>query len=207
MNCCWETFFLVSSTKAPPEGRSRRPERTHLFVHEDVDDRVDHRAGLGQDGRDDAGLGRDQARRAEGGQQGHHAVRQPAQQVADDHHHHHEEHPLLALPAHRGVNAADLDTETGRGGLDERRSVAPRCVRRRGFLAFAAWRVPDLLLWGGNVGRRITLFMPGGYVPSVVTRFLPPWRNADSKWRWLASAWAEKNRHTPNPEGNHPVPT
>lgn len=106
MSCCWETLF-----QQVPQ-RHRQNGGAHLFVHEDVDDRVYDRAGLGQDGRDDAGLGRDQARRTEGGQQGHHAVRQPAQQVADDHDHHHEQHPLLALPAHRGINAADLETET-----------------------------------------------------------------------------------------------
>lgn len=90
---------------------------THLFIHEDVDNGVDDGTGLGQHGRNDAGLRGDQARRAEGGQQGHDAVGQPAQQVADHHHHHHEEHALLPLPAHRGVDAADLpdNTEKGRG--------------------------------------------------------------------------------------------
>lgn len=73
---------------------------THLFIHEDVDDGVDDGAGLGQHGRDDARLRGDQAWRAEGGQQRHDAVGQPAQQVADHHHHHHEEHALLPLPAH-----------------------------------------------------------------------------------------------------------
>lgn len=116
INCCLETFS-ASSPNAPSEGRPSGLAHAHLLVHEDVDDRVYDGAGLGQDGRDDAGLGRDQARRTEGGQQGHHAVRQPAQQVADDHDHDHEQHPLLALPAHRGVNAADLEPETGRGGL------------------------------------------------------------------------------------------
>lgn len=89
---------------------------THLFIHEDVDDGVDDGAGLGQHGRDDAGLWGDQAWWAEGGQQGHDAVGQPAQQVADHHHHHHEEHALLPLPAHRGVDAADLPGRGHRGG-------------------------------------------------------------------------------------------
>ncbi len=66
------------------------PSHSHLFIHEDIDDWVDDRAGLGQDWGDDARLGRDQAPRPEGGQQGHDAVRQPAQQVADHHNHHHE---------------------------------------------------------------------------------------------------------------------
>lgn len=96
----------------------------HLLVHEDVDHRVNDRAGLGQDGRDDAGLGRYQVRRAEGGHQGHHAVRQPAQQVADDHDDDHEQHPLLALPAHGGVDAADL-TVTGRRGAVRRKGKWP----------------------------------------------------------------------------------
>lgn len=88
---------------------------THLFIHEDVDDGVDDGAGLGQHGRDDAGLRRDQARWAKGGQQCHDAVGQPAQQVAAHHHHHHKEHALLPLPAHRGVDATDLPGRGHRG--------------------------------------------------------------------------------------------
>lgn len=107
---------------------------THLFVHEDVDDRVNDRAGLGQDGRDDAGLWRDQVRRTEGGHQGHHAVRQPAQQVADHHDHDHKQHPLLALPAHRGVDAADLERVTGGRGVVRWKGKWPRdAFRDTGF--------------------------------------------------------------------------
>lgn len=62
---------------------------THLLVHEDVDDGVDDRAGLGEDGRDDAGDGADESRPAEGGHDGDDAIRHPADQVAhhrgDDH--------------------------------------------------------------------------------------------------------------------------
>lgn len=107
---------------------------THLLVHEDVDDRVNDRAGLGQDGRDDAGLWCDQVRRTEGGQQGHHAVWQPAQQVADDHDHDHEQHSLLALPAHRGVDAADLETVAGGRGVVRWKGKWPRhAFRDTGF--------------------------------------------------------------------------
>lgn len=95
---------------------------THLFIHEDIDDWVDDRTGLGQDGRDDARLGGDEAGRTEGGQQGHDAIRQPAQQVADHHNHHHEQHPLLALPAHRCVDTADLETAAEREGEERIRN-------------------------------------------------------------------------------------
>lgn len=50
----------------------------HLFVHEYVYKRVDDGGALGQQRRSDARLGSQQVRRAEGGEQSRHSVRQPA---------------------------------------------------------------------------------------------------------------------------------
>lgn len=91
----WKQWRWLAFARWPPPKRHwPQPQRslppTHLFIHEDIDDWVDDRTRLGQDWRDDARLRCDQARRTEGGQQGHDAVRQPAQQVADHHNHHHE---------------------------------------------------------------------------------------------------------------------
>lgn len=83
-------------------------ERSHLFIHEDIDDGVDHCAGLGQDGGDDTGHWCDQTWGSKCGQQGHDAIRQPAQQVAHDHNHHHEQDTLLSFPSHGGVDATYL---------------------------------------------------------------------------------------------------
>lgn len=106
--------MLKDNKAATSDTTSLPPSLPHLFIHEDIDDRVDDRARLRQDRRDDAGLGRHQTWRPKGGEQGHNAVRQPAQQVADHHNHHHKQDALLTFPAHRCVDSAHLREGRGR---------------------------------------------------------------------------------------------
>lgn len=116
--CCksFKPRIKNNKNKQWPQLESSLSATSHLFIHEDVDDRVDDGARLGQDRGDDARLGRDQAGRPEGGQQCHDPVRHPAEQVADHHDHHHEQHALLALPAQRRVDPAHLQAAQERRG-------------------------------------------------------------------------------------------
>lgn len=74
---------------------------SHLFVHEYVNKRVDNGGELGQKRRCDGRLWGQKVRGAEGGQQGRHAVRQPADEVAHHHRNHHQQHAVLSAAGHR----------------------------------------------------------------------------------------------------------
>lgn len=70
-----------------------------LLVHEDVDDRVDDGAGLGQERGHDASLGCHQTWCSKCSQQRHDAIREPAEQVTHHHSDDHEENAVLPLSA------------------------------------------------------------------------------------------------------------
>ena len=88
--------------------------KTHLFVHEDVDDRVDDGAALGEDRWDDAGDRADDSRPTEGGHHGDDAVRHPAEQVANHRGHHHEQDVELSATGRRPPDTTHL-TEPNTG--------------------------------------------------------------------------------------------
>lgn len=81
---------------------------THLFVHEDVDERVDDGAALGQQRRHHAGHGADDVGGSERRHHGHHAVRHPAQHVAGRRGQNHEQYVVLSLPGCRLPDLAHL---------------------------------------------------------------------------------------------------
>ena len=104
----------VPVVEIPTECTTRCP---HLFVHEDVDDGVDDRAGFGQQRGHDAGLRRDEAWVSECGQQGHDSVRKPAEQVADHHDDDHEQDTVLPLAAQGRVYSTDLQDQRREGEM------------------------------------------------------------------------------------------
>lgn len=98
----------------PASHPTTRLRLTHLFVHEDVDDRVVDGRGLGEESGDgsqpgvelDAGMSRDQY--------GEGRVRRPADHERHDHHHHHAGHLPLGLPGGGQTTVRHLE-ETGTG--------------------------------------------------------------------------------------------
>lgn len=80
----------------------------YLLVHEDVDDRVDDGAGLGQERGHDASLSSHQTWRSKRSHQRHDTVWEPAEQVTHHHSDNHEEDAVLPLSSGGRLQAAHL---------------------------------------------------------------------------------------------------
>lgn len=102
-SCCTFVFFYcVNKAVVHVQFSSTR---THLFVHEDVDEGVDDGAALRQQRRHHAGHRADDVGGSECCHHGHHAVRHPAEQVAGRRGQNHEQYVVLPLP---GCSLPDL---------------------------------------------------------------------------------------------------
>lgn len=87
---------------------SKSPVLTHLLVHEDVDERVDDCATLGQQGWHHAGHRANDVWWTECRHHGHHAIRHPAQQVTCGRGQDHEQDVELSLSSCRLADLTHL---------------------------------------------------------------------------------------------------
>lgn len=88
---------------------------TNLFVHEDVDERVDDSAALGQERGHHGGHGGDDAGPAKRRHHGHHAVGHPAQYIAHHRSQHHEQDVVLSPPRRCPTYLTHLETGEMKG--------------------------------------------------------------------------------------------
>lgn len=133
----------------------------HLFVHEDVNKRVDNSGELCQQRGHDARLWGYEVLWPKGCQQSCYSVWQPADQVAHHHGDDHHQHPLLPAAGHHRTFTADLK-QTGDTSLVQR-EISQRQKRRSStlgsLLGFAgsleALDNNSISLYGIRLGRQI----------------------------------------------------
>lgn len=82
---------------------------SHLFVEENIDNRVDNSAELGQDGRNHTSDGSHQLRPTKGGHQCHDAVGHPAQHVAGHHRENHQRNVVFSALSCQKIDLSHLE--------------------------------------------------------------------------------------------------
>lgn len=82
---------------------------SHLFVEENIDNRVDNSAELGQDGRNHTSDGSHLPRPTKGGHQCHDAIGHPAQHVAGHHRENHQRNVAFSALSCQKIDLSHLE--------------------------------------------------------------------------------------------------